>query len=263
MKKILVSLVLVFSVFSVEAGVLASGSGTATIREKETFGHRLYCESGLARWELSGKNIVETTVIYRKDRKVFWVIDKGRKTYFEVPAVAPGDQDMRIGILAMLYAVARQALSADQKAELELVLKRVPLPETLLDFQKVGAVRVGGLLCDRYAATSGGIKRGEYFTADATALKLSQADYEAFDSVLKACHRMYDNFDFLFTESAPASRKSYVGVPIAWTAVQAQGGKTTFSVEFKSFSGRNLDPALFQLPAGLKKEDIFTSLFNQ
>jgi hypothetical protein len=216
-----------------------------------------------ARWDFSGSQNMEGSMLYRGDLKVFWVIDPVQKTYFELPAVSPEDKDVRLGLLAFLYAVARNTLPAGRKAELDRVLGLMPLPEILLDFQPEGNGKAGRVSCSRYGAFFNGVKRADYFTAGAPALKLPEGDFASLEGMLGACMRLYDNFDFLFPDpaSTPGGRKRYEGVPLKWSFTRE--GKTTFLVEFKSVERKDFDPAKFQLPAGLKKVEVFDLLLSK
>lgn len=116
-------------------------------------------------------------------------------------------------------------------------------------------------MCNRYEAFFNGIKRADYLTMDASALKLSPSEGESLSATLKKCFDLYDNFDFLFPDPTAGERKPYSGIPVKWSF--ASKGKTTFALEFTSITSRAIDPKLFELPAGLKKEDIYALLLNQ
>lgn len=257
----LVLLLLLLTTPPLRAGVLATGTGFADLDGGETFAHRLACQGGKARWDFTGSNFLEGSVLYRGDRGVFWVVDPIQKSYFELPAVSPEDRDLRIGILAVMYGVARRALSKDQLAELDRAVTRLPLPEVLLDFRPKGSAKAGKYRCERYEAFFNGARRGEYLTAGASALSLAPEDYESLSGFLKTLNRLYDNFDFLFPDSLAGSRGRYEGVPLKWTFLGA--GRPTFTMEFKSFEKRDLEPGLFELPAGLKKVEVFDLLLNK
>jgi len=243
------------------AGVLASGSGFADLDGGETFAHRLACQGDKARWDFTGKSYLEGSILYRGDRGVFWVVDPVKKAYFELPAVTPEDRDMRIGILSIMYAVARKALSKEQSAELDRALGRMPMPEILLDFRSQGTGKAGRVKAARYEAFFNGAKRGEFLVAGPKALGLPEEEYASFAGFLKALNRLYDNFDFLYPDPAPGERRSYEGVPLRWNFQTT--GRPSFTMEFKSVEKRDLDPLLFELPAGLKKVEVFDLLLNK
>ena len=260
MKK-MISLLLFLTAVPAFAGILATGNGFVDMEGGETFVHKLACQGDMARWDFSGKKLIEGSVLYRGDRDVFWVIDPIRKSYFELPAVSPGDKAMRIGVLAILYGVACRALSKDQQAELDRALSRMPLPEALLDFKPKGTARWGRFPCDRFEAAFNGEKCGEYLTSEAKGMGLADADYASLAGFLKTLNLLYDNFDFLFPDPAAGERKPYSGIPVKWAFFKA--GRTTFSMEFKSVERREIDPARFELPAGLKKVEVFDLLTNR
>jgi hypothetical protein len=261
MKRVLLTLLTLSLALPLRAGVLASGDGFADLEGGEPFAHRLACQGDRARWDFTGRNYIEGSILYRGDRDVFWVVDPVKKAYFELPAVSPSEGDMRIGLLAVMYAVARRALSREQTAELDRALGRMPMPETLLDFKANGSARAGRVKGDRFEAFFNGAKRGEVLAAGEKALGLPKEDYEALDGFLRTLNRLYDNFGFLFPDPAPGTRNPYRGVPLKWTFPAA--GRPTFALEFKTIERRELDASLFELPAGLKKVEVFDLLLNK
>lgn len=245
------------------ADALLTGVGFAMTPDKETFTHRLACRGDLARWDFSGTRNIEGSVLYRGDRKSFYIIDPVRKAYVELPAVSPGDQDIRLGLLAFLYVVSRKTLSSEQLKELDQAVATLPLPETLLTFKTKSQTRVNGIPCSRLEAFFGGVKRAEYFTSDAKALQLDGEDFASLQGFLKAADRLYDHFDFLFPEpsgAASGAEKGYTGVSVK--RVFYQDDRTVFSLEFKSIGRKGVNDSWFELPAGYKKMEIFDMLFG-
>jgi len=261
MIRTLLCALLLATALPLQAGVLASGTGFADLEGGETFAHRLACQGDRARWDFTGKNYIEGSILYRGDRDVFWVVDPVKKAYFELPAVSPEDRDMRIGILSIMYSVARKALSKEQSAELDRALGRMPMPEILLDFKEKGKGKAGGVNAIRYDAYFNGVKRGEFLAAGPKALGLPEEEYASLAGFLRALNRLYDNFDFLFPDPTSGERRSYEGVPLRWNFQTTK--RPSFTMEFKSVERRDLDPSLFELPAGLKKVEVFDLLLNK
>lgn len=253
-------ILLALGVLPARADVVATGTGFADIGGGETFTHRLMTQGDRARWDFSGRQYLEGSIIYRGDRGIFWVVDPLQKKYFEFPALKPGESDMRVGLLAMVYGVARNTLSAEKKAELERGISRMPLPEHLMDFTRKGTVRMGRWTCERYEAGVNGMKRGEYLTAGPKTLGLTEEDFASLEGAWQACTALYGHFDFLFPDASEGNRDGYAGFPVMWAF--AQGNRTTFSLQFKSIGKSPVAASVFELPAGLKKVEVFDLLMQ-
>jgi hypothetical protein len=254
-KRIVLAGLFLLMCHSIHADILATGNGYADVEGGEKFTHRLYARGQMARWEFSGQNMLEGTAIYRGDRKVLWVLDPNRKAYFELPVLKPGESDMKLGMLAVLYGVAVRAISKEQKAEMEKAIQAMPLPEALVDFAPKGKVKSGRWTCERYEVFFNGMKRAEYLTADASALKIPTADYIALSEAWRVFNDMYARFDFIFPDPGTSDRRRYRGFPVKWA--YAKDAHTSFSLEFTTIERREASQALFELPDGYKKTDVF------
>ena len=260
MKRIVLILLLTLTASPAPADVLATGTGFADIEGGEPFTHRLVCREDRARWDFSGKQYLEATVYYRGDLGVYWVVDPVRKGYFEMPVLEPGETDMRMGLLAMVYAVSRKALSDEKRAELDRGVARMPIPEYFLDFRRKGTVKTGKWKCGRYEVFFGAEKKGEYLTARAKDLGLDGEDYGFLMNTWRQCVTLYSRFEFLFPDPPEGKRGSYEGFPVAWAF--EKGGRSTFSVRFKSIARHSANDATYDLPPGVKKMEVFDLLMK-
>lgn len=263
MKKIFFSLFVVlisFPVFSLAGVVVESqrsaGDGSIT-REK------IQAEGNAVRVDSEGAN-AHTSIIFRKDKSLMWIVDHSKKTYQEMTKAdfEKMAQAMKGAMNQMQKQMAAQLdkMPPAQRAEVEKMMKSGQMPqaktvEAAKEIKKTGATqKVGDWTCEIYEMISDGKKDQTLCVANWNQLSATRDDFQAFES-------MADFFsDLAGGMSQDVGQSQQImkdlmdkGIPVRQSF---EGGQGSFVQEVSKIEKKSIEVSLFELPQGYTKESI-------
>jgi hypothetical protein len=247
------------AVSPLSAGIIISATHTTTAKLNEMQINKTYVDSDRMRYESQSKG-VNTIVIFRQDKGLFWVINPD-KTYMEITK-----QDMQAKMDEAKTQMDEQLKNVPE-AQREMVKKmmagRMPMAQPAgtikTTYKKVAAgEKVNHWSCAKYEGYREDKKTKEVWTTDwksfgltPEAFKLMKDITEFFEGFAKD---MAANFDKVGSEEWE-KEQGYAGIPVK--TLSYSDGQLRSTTEVKEVKQENLAASLFDLPPGLTKKDPF------
>ncbi len=177
--KTLTVLIVGFLVSSAQAGVVLTmetvdgKAKTVTVAKVEPDRFRVDVDGG------------KQTVIYRKDKDAFWMLNPGKKTYSEMTRKDIQAMSERMSGAMKQMEDQMKDLPPAQRAQIEAMMKgRMGGQPSAPTYQKMASgQKVGTWVATQYAVLRDGKKTSEVFHAHPKAVGLVEADFAVFTSL--------------------------------------------------------------------------------
>lgn len=216
----------------------------------------------------------QETVIFRKDKNVFWTIDQQSKTYTEMTVdqlkkmmggLGTAMQDMAKQMESQMQGLLKD-MPADQKKMMEDAMKNMPkqpapqaspTADYSVVYKKVAdGIKVGNWTTSQYAGMEKGVKTEDVWSVPMSSVGLSADDFKIFQAFGDIFANLFKDAGPLFKVGSTDFEKQmgFPGVPVK--TISYSGGKVTETMEVKDLKKTTNDAALFEIPAGLKKEVV-------
>lgn len=237
------------------AGVLIVSDHRSLVDPADKETSTVYLERDRLRVETKGPE-GEQIVIFRKDRQLFWVVDKKEGTYFEMTKeslrkMKEGIEEQMKGVREMM-AEQMKNLSPEERKMLEQMGARPMVMEPPKPvYRKVSSgVKVGHWKCDKYEGFQGREKIEEVWATDFKELGLSPEDFRPMEEMQKFSKSLSGGAETAKPRGWQEDQ-GYPGLPVR--EVSFLHGRMDEEMEVREISRQNFPPSLFELPKGLKK----------
>jgi len=258
MKFLLSTIILIFFVFilPVQAGVLVKSmeNSDQTDVNMETL---MYIDQDNLRIEINEMDNNQL-IIFRGDKNVFWVINNDDKTYIEMTQKDLENLKAQMDNMQKMMAEQMKNMPEEQRKMMEQMMPSAagPAKKTKTVYEKKsGMEKVGKWTCDHYESFQNGKKSGELWTASWDALGLKRSDMSAFKKMADFFEVIsQDANEFMKLGSEEWEKEMGIsGVPVRW--IDFQDGQQKIKGEITEITKQQINPSLFELPAGYEKED--------
>lgn len=203
-------------------------------------------------------------MLFKDGKQELVIIDHRSKSFmvFDEETAKRLEQQMGAMQQQMSAAMAQmekemENMSEEQKAQIRQMMgnqmpsggARKPLTTTV---KQQGKETVAGVTCSQMQVLVNGKPTGDVCVATAGVLSVETKDYEAMvkatDTISKIMERMSGNID---NDAVSMNLRAMRGIPVRMRDL-ADGDVSTL----ESRSSADLDPAIFQVPAGYHKQDM-------
>jgi hypothetical protein len=228
-----------------------SGTGTAYIGDN---GMR-------AETRAEGEN---STIIFRSDKEVFWVINTADNSYTEMTKHDIRKIKGRMDEAMRMMQEQMKNMPPEQRAMVEKMMKGQAMtakPEKKV-FKKVASdVMVVKWKCDKYEGYHGGRLIKEVWTTSWKNLGIEQKDFRVMQSMGEFMNELSPDAasNFNFGSEDWETNHGYPGVPVR--TISYSMGKKVSQTEIQEIKKQKIDSSFFELPKGLTKQS-FTGLEN-
>ena len=216
------------------------------------------------RMDLSG-----STLIFRGDKQVLWVVDAKKGSYTELTKETMEQTGKQLSEAMAQMQEQMKDLPPDQRAMMEQMMGKLPGAaggggaklEPVRTFVKNGKnAAINGFACTGYDGLRDGKKYQELSLTDWKNLPVKREDIKVFESLAEFFKAltgpfaaMTDNLSSGFMQKYGEGPNAIPGFPIR-TVTEGMKGQVT--EEVKKIERLGIDPSRFELPAGLKKQSL-------
>jgi Domain of unknown function (DUF4412) len=240
---------------SVEAGLLMAYRQEVPGRPAKAT--TVYVERDRMRTETRGERL-DQVIIFRGDRKLYWVIDNREGTYTEITREDLKKLQGRMDEAKKTYEEQMKKMTPEQRKMVEAMMKdRMPVQPPRTVYRKTASgVKVNRWVCDRYDGVQEGEKKEEVWTADPKQLEVRPEEFRVFDDIRDFSEEFSkQGLRFYRMETAGGKKESgYAGVPVR--IIRYSRGKPLERMELTEVRRKDAAPSLFELPGGLKKKEL-------
>lgn len=246
-------------------GTLAApaGAGLVMVYEQESFGRpgtetaTMYLGKDRMRTETKGGG-GDHVFIFRGDRELFWMVDTKKRSYVEISREDLKKLKAMMDKAMKKYEEQMKNLPPEQRQMVESMMKdKIPQKPPQTRYKKVDSgIPVGRWTCDLYDGYQGQEKIEEVWTAEAGQFDLHPEELQVFDEV----RGFMEEFSkqplpfFRIGKEQEGKGSDFSGVPVRM--ISYSEGKKQERMELLDVQRKDVDPSLFELPEGLKREAI-------
>jgi len=251
----LIIIVMMVSVMSVNAGVVVKMKQEAqgiSMASQQT----MYIGSDRLRMEMSGED-QNQTIIFRGDKNVFWVLDAKKKTYFEMTQDDMVKLKAQMENMQQMMQEQMKNMPPEQRKMMEgMMPSGMPgeKKEKAVYTKKESGVKVGKWTTTHYIGTRGGNQTEELWTVDWSDIGFDRTDFGAMSKMADFFSALsQDATEFMKVGSEEWEKEMGIsGMPVRW--IHRINEKTSNEGSVEEISKKDLDSALFELPAGYAKD---------
>jgi hypothetical protein len=248
-------MVTALSVFPVEAGIQITTVQGPYDKPESAYTSVAFIGKNGMRIETGG-NGEESIIIYRNDKKVFWVVNMREKTYTEMTRKDIQAMKSRMDEAMAQMQDQMKNMPPEQRAMMQQMMKgTMPAQPKEIVYRKTGSgVRINRWECNKYTGYLDGTKKKELWTTDWKNLGLNKDHF----AVMQGMSLFVSEFtkgttDFFRTGSEKWEQKQgYSGIPVRTISYSNSREKT--KTEIKEIKEKDFSPVLFELPTGFKKK---------
>ena len=200
----------------------------------------------------------QNVVIFRGDKKVFWVLKTSDKTYVEMTQEDLAELKAQMDNMQKMMAEQMKNMPEEQRKMMEKMMPSAAgaAKKMKTDYKKKGSgEKVGKWSCDHYEGFRDGKKTGELWTASWDQIGLKRSDMSAFKQMAEFFEAIsQDASEFMKIGSEEWEKEQGLsGVPVRW--IDMEDGQTDSQGEIKEIRKQDIKASLFDIPSGYEKED--------
>ena len=244
----------------VEAGVLMISVQESYVNSKGKIHSEAYVERDRMRVEIKGDD-TDQTIIFRKDKEVFWAIDNKEKTLVEITRRDLQKIKEKMDEAMKMFEEQLKNMPPEQREMMEQMMKKqmsMKSTQTKTMYEKVASgEKVNRWVCDKYEGYREGRKKKEIWTTDWKHLGLNPEDFK----VMKTMGEFFEEFSkgaassfYKVGSEEWEKEQGYSGVPVK--TIIYSDGQIREKTELKEIQQQDFSASLFDLPKGLKKKEI-------
>ncbi len=197
----------------------------------------------------------DMTMIYRQDKKVFWMIQPKSMTYTEMTL-----QDLEKMAKALEAARAKMQeqmknMPEEQRQMMEKMMGKMmapPAPPKVTFKKGEGSGKVGTWSCRNWESYFDGVKSAEHCVADFKTTHLKQEDFAVFKDMAQFIGRVAPNYKGLMDQGIDLEKMG--GIPVQTTVFEE--GKADTRITLKSIERVDFKGDAYELPTGLTKKAL-------
>ena len=243
---------------SAHAGVILKSAanihGTQQITAKTT----LYLARDRMRMESEDSMGGKQVVIFRKDKRLFWVIDPVKGTYTEITKAQLEQMKKQMEEYKRQMEAAMKNMPPEQKAMMKKMMKeQMPssAPKDLpISYRKVGSGKIGKWYCTKFQGVLNGAKVEDVWVAPFNKLGISLSDLEILNQMGSFFDELYQGSGNSIVGDTKKWEDTFKGFPVK--TVSYDNGRVVYEDSLKEVKKTSLPQTLFELPGGLKKEAL-------
>ena len=219
---------------------------------------KVFIEKDRMRVESSGGS-ENNIIIFRGDKDVFWMINNDRKTYNEMTREDLEQLRKKMDNAFKEMEEQLKNLPPEQRKMMEQMMPKqaqmdMQQPAKTIYKKKSSGEKVNQWTCTLYEGFVDGKKTKDVWTADFAQLKIDPNDLKGLNAMGKFFEVLTKETDELFMIGSDELSKEggFSGIPVK--TIEYESGDVSQITEIKEITKKSFDSAIFELPAGLKKE---------
>jgi hypothetical protein len=257
---VFLALIFILSVFVrlTEAGIVITAVQESYPHSAKTYTSKAFIDKNSMRVETK-ENGRDNIIIYRNDKKLFWIINPEDNSYTELTR-----NDMRQIKSQMDEAMLKlqeqmKNMPPEQRDMMEKMMKgaAMPMRPKKTTYRKTDSkVIVNKWKCDKYEGFRDGQKTKEVWTTDWKNIGLEEEHYAVMLGIGDFTSEFTKRDSSFFQAGSDEWERAqgYAGVPVK--TITYSMGRPTQRTEIQDVSKEELSSSLFDLPPGLKKQKI-------
>ncbi len=201
-------------------------------------------------------------IIFRHDKKVMWVIDKKAGTYMEMTQKDLEQMKSKMDEGMKMMQEQMKNMPPEQRKMMEEMMAK-QMPQQMAEQEKTiykkvaSGVKFKSWTCDKYEGSEGGTKSDEVWTITPSQAGFKMDDFmvmRGFASFFEPLGAGTNDFVMIGTEE-DVKTGGFQGMPVKY--INFDNGKVSDTFELEKMETRSNPASLFELPANLKKKDIW------
>jgi hypothetical protein len=251
----LITFIFLITSFSLQAGVVVTMSQEVRGMNVQSE-QKIFIDSDKLRMEMSGEE-ENQIIIFRGDKNVFWVIDRDKKSYFEMTQDDIVNLKSQMDKMQQMMKEQMKNMPAEQRKMMEdMMPSTVPgkKKEQATYTKKAGGVKVGKWTTTQYEGTIKGKKTDELWTVDWSQVGFNRNKFAVMTKMADFFSALsQDATEFMKVGSEEWEKEMGItGMPVRWVHFMDDGSSDEGSV--KDISEKDLGAALFEVPTGFNKD---------
>jgi hypothetical protein len=197
----------------------------------------------------------EITLIYRKDKNVFWMVDAPGKSYTEMTSQDLEQISSTLDAARLKMQEQLKDLPPEQKAMMEKMMGGLMTPpaQPKVTFKKaLGTGKVGSWTCQNWESFLDGEKNADHCVADFKSVGVKAEDFLVFKEMAQFLGKLAPAYKGLIDQGM--NFEAMGGLPVQTTTVQ--DGKADNRITMESIKRITTAEGRFDLPAGLTKKAL-------
>lgn len=197
-----------------------------------------------------------SSVIFRGDKKLFWIVDAKKKTYQEMTKAQVEKAAAQMKNASAQMEAAMKDMTAEQKAMMRKYMGNkmaaTSKEETPKYVKKASRQKAGKWTADRYEAPFGKNGVQKIWAVSQGVVQLTASDM----AVLREMSSFFEKFGSNKSDYFKFDRADmgFRGIPVKTEIVER--GKTTATTLLKDVTRKKIPASTFELPAGYKKIEM-------
>jgi hypothetical protein len=248
---------------SVFVRLTAAGVVITTVEESyphsaETDTGKVFIGENAMRVE-SGADGEDNIVIFRNDRKVFWIINTNDKTYTEMTKNDIREIKNQMDKAMQMMEEQMKNLPPEQRAMMEQMMKGSSMPaqpEKTVYKKVASGLNVNRWKCDKYEGYRSGKLIEEVWTTEWENLGIQQKDFLVMQSMGDFVRELTKDVASHFHVGSDEWEKEqgYPGIPVR--KISYFMGRPKHKTEIMDVKREAIDPSLFDLSPGFRKQTM-------
>lgn len=205
------------------------------------------------RLDIAGEKPI--TLIYRKDKDVFWMIDAAAKSYTEMTSKDLEEMGEAIADARKKMQEQLKNLPPEQQAMMEKMMGgMLAEPEQAkVAFKKgLGGGKVGAWTCQNWESYLNGNKTADHCVADYKSVGVGTEDFAVFKDMGRFLGKLAPTYKGLLDQGMNLDQLG--GIPVE--TITLQDGKQDARITLESVKRAASAADRFELPAGLTKKSM-------
>lgn len=241
-----------------EAGVVITSIDTSFADSRDSGTSTAYIGDNGMRAETRAHS-ENTTIIFRSDKEVFWMINRAENSYTEMTRKDIKKIKGQMDESTRMMQEQMKNMPPEQRAMVEQMMKgqAIPAQPEKTVFKKIASgIKVNKWNCDKYDGYRGGQLTEEVWTTSWKNLGIDQKDFRVMQRMGAFMSELSPDAASQFNIGSDEWEKEqgYPGVPVR--TISYSRGKKVFQTEIQDIKKQQIDPSLFELPKGLTKQDF-------
>ncbi len=216
---------------------------------------KIFIEKDRVRMEIPvmmGKMVV---MIFRADKNLFWNIDTGNNTYYEMTEADLKKMKAQVDRMMEMMKEQMKNMPSDHKEMMEKMMgDKMDMGEGTKPVytKKESGIKIGSWNTTHYIGTENGEKTEEVWACELEDIGIDIEELDALNKMGEFFAAMGSDEDFMEIKTKKDVKPGeFSGVPIK--EIQFSDGKKMSETLVRKIEKRSFDSSLFELPSGVKK----------
>lgn len=200
------------------------------------------------------------TIIFRSDKKLFWIINEKNKTYQQITKEDIKKIKAKIDEAQKMMEEQMKNIPEAQREMMKNMMSNQAMmqqaaPKIELKKKATGQ-KINQWTCTHFEGFADGEKIKDIWVADSKTLGLNQSDFPAMKEMEEFFKSLSDQDSPFFSVGYKDLEDQFglTGIPVK--VVGLSGGKVESTMKVTEIKKQDFDPSIFELPSGYQKQEF-------